>query len=69
MMSFRLANPIANAVAYGVVWAVLGLVLGVAINMLVGHKTFDVALSHAAPSALIVGVLLASTNYQQATRK
>jgi L-asparagine transporter-like permease len=69
MMSFRLGSPIANAVAYGAVWALLGLVLGVAINMLVGHKVFDYALSHAVPGAVAVGCVLAFTNYQQATRK
>ncbi len=68
-MSFRFGNPIANAAAYGAVWAVIGLGLGVAVNMLVGHRTLDYAISHSLVSALLVGAFLAYTNYQQATRK
>jgi hypothetical protein len=69
MMSFRFGSPIANAAAYGAVWAVIGLALGVAINMLIGHRTFDYAISHVLLSALLVGAFLAYTNYQQAARK
>jgi hypothetical protein len=68
MMSFRLGSAVANAAAYGAVWAGLALALGVAINMVVAHRPLSFAISHALLSSVAVGVVLAMTNYQQATR-